>query len=157
GSGVPGRGYWVEYVEGNAAAAGILPGDLLVSVAGVPVRSHEDVVGCVRGQRGGSQVPVRLLRTGKMHRLTLSLESGATTEGTYGRRHVRPPAPWFGLDDYMSRHRVKPPAAIPVAAPVMANECGGPLIGLDGKGLGWVCARAAPTFALVVPADRVVE
>ncbi len=31
------------------------------------------------------------------------------------------------------------------------------MIGLDGKGLGWVYARAATTFALVVPADRVVE
>ena len=77
GSGVPGRGYWVEYVEGNAAAAGIRPGDLLVSVAGVPIRSHEDVRRCVQGQRGGSQVPVQLLREGKMHRLTLTLKTEA--------------------------------------------------------------------------------
>jgi len=157
GSGVPGRGYWVEYVEGNAAAAGIRPGDLLVSVAGVPVRSHEDVIGCVQGHRGGSQVPVQLLREGKTHRLMLSLKTEAPTEGNYGRRHVRPPAPWFGLDDFISRHRVKPPAAIPVAVPVIGYECGGPLIGVDGKALGWVCDRAAPTFARVIPADRVVE
>jgi hypothetical protein len=77
GSGVPGRGYWVEYVEGNAAAAGIRPGDLLVSVAGVPIRSHEDVGRCVQGQRGGGQVPVQLLREGKMHHLTLTLKTEA--------------------------------------------------------------------------------
>ena len=168
GSGVPGRGYWVEHVEGNAEAAGIRPGDLLVSIAGVPVRSHEDVVRCALGQRGGSQVPVELLRGGKMHHLTLALKTEAPTEGDYGRHHVRPPAPWLGVQDYLSRHHVSgrdpktkrffgPPAAIPVAAPVMPDECGGPLIGVDGKVFGWVCDRAAPTFALVIPADRVVE
>jgi serine protease Do len=157
GSGVPGRGYWVEYVEGNAAAAGIRPGDLLVSVAGVPVRSHEDLVRCVAGQRGGSQVPVQLLRAGKVHHLMLPLKTEAPTEGYYRRQRIMLPAPWLGLDEFISRHHVKPPAAIPVAVPVMANECGGPLIGLDGKGLGWLCTRAAPTLALVVPADRVVE
>ncbi len=86
GSGVPGRGYWVEYVEGNAAAAGIRPGDLLVSVAGVPIRSQEDVTRCVEGQRGGSQVPVQLLRAGKVHHLTLPLKTEAPTEGYYRRR-----------------------------------------------------------------------
>ncbi|MBV8520948.1 MAG: trypsin-like peptidase domain-containing protein [Acetobacteraceae bacterium] len=158
GGGVPGRGYWVEYVEGNAQAAGIRPGDLLVSVAGVPVRSHEDVVRSVQGQRGGSRVPVQLLREGKMHELMLSLKTEAPTEGNYGRRHIKlPPAPWYGQDDFISRHRVKPPASIPVAVPVMGHECGGVLIGVDGKGLGWVCDRATPTFARVVPAERVVE
>jgi hypothetical protein len=157
GSGVPGRGYWVEYVEGNAAAAGICPGDLLVSVAGVPIRSHEDVIRCVAGQRGGSQVPVQLLRAGKMNHLTLTLKTEAPMEGNYGRHHVRPPAPWLGADDYLSRHHVKPPAAIPVTLPVMGYECGGPVIGVDGKALGWLCDRAAHTFARKVPADRVVE
>ena len=157
GSGVPGRGYWVEYVEGNAAAAGICPGDLLVSVAGVPIRSQEDVARCVEGQRGGSQVPVQLLRAGKVHHLTLPLKTEAPTEGYYRRRRVMLPAPWLGIDSFISRPRRTPPAAIPVAVPVVAYECGGPMIGLDGKGLGWVYARAASTFALVVPADRVVE
>jgi serine protease Do len=157
GSGVPGRGYWVEYVEGNAAAAGIRPGDLLVSVAGVPIRSHEDVTRCVEGQRGGSQVPVQLLRAGKVHHLTLPLKTEAPTEGYYRRRRVMLPAPWLGIENYTSRHRHPPPAAIPVAVPVMPYECGGPMIDLDGKGLGWVYARVACTFALVVPADRVVQ
>jgi serine protease Do len=157
GSGVPGRGYWVEYVEGNAAAAGIRPGDLLVSVAGVPIRSHEDVARCVRGQRGGSEVPVRLLRAGKMHHLTLPLKTAASTEGLYRRQRDMQPAPWLGIDDYISRHHERPPTAIPVAVPVVFQECGGPVIGLDGKALGWLFARSAPTFALVVPADRVVE
>jgi serine protease Do len=155
GSGVPGRGYWIEYVEGNAAAAGIRPGDLLLCVAGVPIRTHEDVIRCVEGQRGGSQVPVQLLRAGKVHHLTLPLKTEAPTEGYYRRQRVMLPAPWLGLDRYLSRHRVRLPAAIPVALPVMGSECGGPVIGMDGKALGWLCGRAAPTIALVVPADRV--
>ncbi len=157
GSGVPGSGYWVEYVEGNAAAAGIRPGDLLVSVAGVRIRSHDDMARCALGQRGGSEVPVQLLRAGKVRHLTLPLKTEAPTEGYYRRRRVMLPAPWLGIETYTSRHRRPPPAAIPVAVAVMPYECGGPMIGLDGKGLGWVCARVASTFALVVPVDRVVE
>jgi hypothetical protein len=194
GSGVPGRGYWVEYVEGNAAAEGIRAGDLLVSVAGVPIRSHEDVGRCVQGQRGGSQVPVQLLREGKMHHLTLTLTTeapsvrllanridrvnhllqagispmlqerlpdvssilmmdiplmGAVYTNSHSRQHV------FGRDP-KTRQPFGPPAAIPVALAVGPDECGGPLTDLHGKVLGLVCDRVQ-TFALVLPADRVVE
>ena len=184
GSGVPGRGYWVEYVEGNAAAAGIRPGDLLVSVAGVPIRSHEDVGRCVQGQRGGSEVPVQLLRGGKMHRLTLTLKTEAPSVSLIADRTDRMiPLLQSGIspnlkemlsdvsgtllrdlsimravyNDSHSRERFRPPAAIPVAIPVGQDECGGPLIGVDGKALGLVCERGHSTFTLVLPADRVVE
>lgn len=123
----------------------------------MPIRSHQDVIRCVEGQRGGSQVPVQLLRAGKVHHLTLPLKTEAPTEGYYRRQRFMLPAPWLGIDNYISRHRHAPPAVIPAAVPVMPFECGGPMISLDGKGLGWVYARAASTFALVVPADRVVE
>jgi hypothetical protein len=92
-----------------------------------------------------------------MHHLTLALKTEAPTEGYYRRQRVMLPPPWLGIETYTSRHRHTPPAAIPVAVPVMPCECGGPVIGLDGKGLGWVYARVASSFALVVPADRVVE
>jgi serine protease Do len=184
GSGVPGRGYWVEYVEGNAAAAGIRPGDLLVSVAGVPIRSHEDVGRCVQGQRGGSQVSVQLLRGGKIHRLTLTLKTEAPSVRLIAERTDRMiPLLKPGIsrmhqemltdaagtllkdlsvlravyNDSLSREHVKPPAAIPVAIPVGQNECGGPLIGVDGKVLGLICDRGHSTYSMVVPADRVVE
>ncbi len=44
-----------------------------------------------------------------------------------------------------------------MAIAVVPDECGGPLIGLDGKGLGWVYARVASTFALAVPSDQIME
>jgi hypothetical protein len=123
GSGVPGRGYWVEYVEGNAAAAGIRPGDLLVSIAGVPIRSHEDVARCALGQHGCSQVPVQLLRAGKMHHLTLTLKTEAPTEGDYGRLRDSPPAPWLGAQDCFSRHHIsgRDPTSMPFRP---ARPCG---------------------------------
>jgi serine protease Do len=145
GSGVPGRGYWVEFAEGDAAAAGVRPGDLLISVAGVPVRAHEDVVACVEGRRGGDRVPVHLIRSGKSINLTLPLKTDSTAERPGGVEAV-----------LYSRHRAKPPVALPVALPVVTNECGGPLVGLDGKALGLVLGRPEITFALVLPAERVV-
>ena len=126
-----------------------------------PFVPQEDVAPLCRGPCSAAAsptVPVQLLRAGKMHHLTLPLKTEEPTEGYYRRQRVMLPAPWLGIDNYISRHLGTPPPAIPAAVPVMAYECGGPMIGLDGKGLGWVYARAASTFALVVPGgSQVVE
>jgi membrane-associated protease RseP (regulator of RpoE activity) len=72
GSPVSGRGYWVEYAEGNATTAGVRPGDVIVSVGGIPVRSHQDLVGSVAGRSAGERTTVRILRNGQSVELTLT-------------------------------------------------------------------------------------
>jgi serine protease Do len=141
GSAVPGRGYSVESVEGSAATMGILKGDLLESIAEKPIHSQEDVVNCVEGRRGGDQLPVQLVRDGKTLKLTLSLK---TDPKTIARGPI-------------SNHRAMPPTGLPVAVPVAADECGGPLVGLDGKAIGVIIGRPAMTFALVLPVDQIAE
>ena len=145
GSAVQGRGYWVEFVEGHAATAGIRSGDLLVSIAGIPIRSHEDVINCVEGRRVGDQLPVQVIRTGKTLNLMLTTEIDTSFRIPGTREVVQ-----------YSHNRAKPPMGIPVAVPVMANECGGPLVGLDGKVLGMIIGRPEVTFAYLLPADQVV-
>jgi serine protease Do len=141
GSRVQGRGYWVEFVEGNAANAGIRRGDVVVSITGMPIRSHEDVLNCVRGRRGGDRVPVQLVRAGKTIDLTMVLRTDPKTI----------------MVDTLSRQSMMPPIGIPVAVPVSANECGGPAVGLDGQAMGLIIGRPALTFALVLPTEQVRE
>jgi serine protease Do len=65
GSVVRGRGYWVEHVEGRAAAAGVQVGDVILSVAETPLRDHADLAACVRGHWAGEQVAVCVIRASK--------------------------------------------------------------------------------------------
>ncbi len=136
GSAVQGRGYWVEYAEGNAAAAGVRPGDLVLSVGAAPVRSHQDLLGCVAGHPAGARVPVRVLRDGRAVELTLAL---------------RPEQ----LQSWASARTVAPPTAFDHDLPLTAAECGGPVVALDGKAVGVTVARVGQHGCVAVPADRV--
>lgn len=135
GSAVQGRGYWVEYVEGAAADAGIRSGDVILTIGTTAVRSHQDLAGCVRGRWAGETVPVRLLRAGKSVDLTMRL-----------RGYGEPP---FSLraDDF--------PTVFEHDAPALARECGGPVVGLDGTALGVTIARVGPHGCMAIPGDRV--
>ncbi len=132
GSAVQGRGYWVEYVEGEAARAGIEPGDVLLSLGGTPVRSHEDLARCVRGRAAGEQVPVRLLRAGRHAGLLLTLRARSAAGFTF-----RP-----GGYPTVFEHDL----------PLDAAECGGPVVGLDGKAVGVTVARVGGSGCMAVPA-----
>jgi S1-C subfamily serine protease len=135
GSAVQGRGYWVEYADGSAAAAGVMPGDVIVSVGGVPVRRHQDLEGCVAGRRSGERVPVRLLRGGRS--LALSLPLRAEGQQPFSFRN----------DDF--------PVVFEHDAPLLAHECGGPVVGIDGKALGVTLARVGPHGCMAAPAEVV--
>ncbi len=133
GSAVQGRGYWVEHVEGKAAAAGIRPSDVILTIAGKAVRRHQDLADCVKGRWAGERVPVRLLRNGKPVELTLALR--AEGQSPFSVRG----------DDF--------PTVFEHDAPLLAHECGGPVVGLDGKALGITIARVGPHGCMAIPGD----
>ncbi len=136
GSAVQGRGYWVEYVEGAAAEAGIVPGYVILQIGKCPMRSHQDLAECVRGRWAGEELPLRLFRSGRVVELTLQLQP-------------------FGQPS--SRIRDNYPTVFEHDAPVMPRECGGPIVGLDGKAIGVTIARIGTQGCMAIPADHVRE
>jgi serine protease Do len=136
GSAVQGRGYWVEFAEGMAAAAGIQPGDVILTIAGKAVRRHQDLADCVRGQWAGTRVPVRVLRAGKPLEFTLALRAEGGTAPFSAR-----------CDDF--------PTVFEHDAPLLADECGGPIVGLKGQALGITIARVGPHGCMAIPGDCV--
>jgi serine protease Do len=132
GSAVQGRGYWVEFVDGRAADAGIQPGDVLLTIGGHAVRGHADLARCIEGRWAGESVKVELLRTGRRHEVTMSLR--ANGEPRYSVRNDRFPTV-FEHD-----------------APLHADECGGPVLDLEGNALGITIARA-PQGCAAIPGD----
>ncbi|MCZ7413876.1 MULTISPECIES: S1C family serine protease [unclassified Streptomyces] len=64
----------VEVAEdGGAAAAGLRPGDLVVEVDGEEIVDVVDLAEALAGHRPGDRVPVRYLRGGAEHRVTVRL------------------------------------------------------------------------------------
>jgi serine protease Do len=134
GSAVQGRGYWVEFVEGKAAAAGIQPGDVILTIADKAVRRHQDLADCVKGHFAGERVPVRVYRAGKTLEFTMSLRAEGQSAPFSSR-----------ADDF--------PMVFEHDAPVLASECGGPVVDLAGKTLGITIARVGPHGCMAIPGD----
>lgn len=135
GSTVQGRGYWIEHAEGDAAAAGILPGDVIVSIGDRPVRGQQDLAACIKGRGTGERLPVSLLRGGKT--LEVSLELRGRGQPIFS----------FRADDF--------PVIFEHDAPLMARECGGPIVRLDGKAVGITIARVGAHGCMAIPADQI--
>jgi RNA polymerase sigma factor (sigma-70 family) len=156
GSTVTGVGYRVETSEGNAAAAGIRPGDVILTIAGSPVPENGEIrrtLGKNRyleasstfrtvseGRLAGERVPVRLLRGGRQIVLTLELK--------------KVPDPEIG-SEFVSDHADVPPTVITADIPVLPDECGAPAVGVDGTVVGLVISRFGVTGSFIIPGDRV--
>ena len=57
--------------EGPAARSGLLLGDTIVELAGQPVRHLDDLQGLLDGDRVGTTVPIKVLRAGAIHEITV--------------------------------------------------------------------------------------
>jgi S1-C subfamily serine protease len=168
GTTVQGVGYRVETSEGNAAAADIRPGDVILTIAGSPVPDNDyskKAVGINRraeaqstfqgilgleliassgnGRRAGERVPVRLLRGVQQIELSLKLKAPSDLE--------------FGFVENMcfNNHADVPPTVITADIPVLKYECGAPVVGVDGIVVGLVISRFGPTGSFIIPGDRV--
>jgi serine protease Do len=133
-----GHGYVVEKTRGLALSAGILPGDLLKTLADRPVHSHKDLAACVQGMMTGDRVAVTLSRSGR--RLELSLPLGSEEAASGGS---------FRADDF--------PTVFEHDVPLLPHECGGPILDLDGRALGITIARVGPHGCLAIPGDCVLR
>jgi S1-C subfamily serine protease len=59
--------------DGPAAQAGLLQGDVLVSVDGQPVRQMDDLQALLTGERVGKAVPIRLVRAGALQEFSVTV------------------------------------------------------------------------------------
>ena len=137
GSAVEGRGYWVEYVRGSVAAAGIRPGDVIVSIGGTKIREHSDLAAAVWGRHVSERVPVALLRDGTPTEVTLKLTGSGF---------------WMGLENGRPEGY---PTVLEHDLPLLPVECGGPVVGLDGRAVGVTIARIGMYGCQAIPVDVV--
>jgi serine protease Do len=125
----------IDYVGvscGLALAAGIHRGDLIQSLGGQNVRTMDDFKKSLQGHLSGDIVNVGLLHDGKQVELKLPLSAGLY------------PGISFRSDGF--------PTVFEHGIPVMANECGGPLVDLSGRVVGITIARVGHG-CMAVPGD----
>jgi serine protease Do len=123
GSEVSGRGYWVEFAEGNAANSGICPGDLIESISGQAIRQTSDLQDVVSNLNEGAAVSVQLVRNGNRNSLTLTLPGIAP----------RSESPRFTNFPTFFEHDML----------LTPKECGSPLADLNGEFSGITLSRGS--------------
>lgn len=141
---VKGKGLVVERVKGTAFEAGILRGDLLLALNGHPFRDHEEVDRYMEKSSVGDVWSIHMERDGKQvdFQLTLGEQPYVRCPGASGRyRNLR-------ADDF--------PMVFEHDIPLLLDECGGPVINLEGKAIGVTIARVGEHGCMAIPSDAIV-
>jgi S1-C subfamily serine protease len=173
----PDGGFVVETSEGNAAAADIRQGDVILTMAGKTVPDNSWLR---KSPKAGLYIPISGMNRydqsyytfQSMLPLAMSLfdEKGRRAGERVLVRLLRgdeqielslslpsPKEGELGFRELMvwSKHHDTPPTVITADIPVYHSECGAPVVGADGTVLGLVIGRFGPTGSFIIPADVV--
>jgi len=134
--------------DSNAAKAGIIENDIITHLDDKREESRDGLIKAIRQHRPGDKVRLRILR-GKRE-LTVDAELGELAQLTHGKEYFQ-----FGLGGRLSQRRAGFPVALQHDTVLQPNQCGGPLVDLDGKTVGINIARANRVASYALPASAV--
>lgn len=132
---------------GSAAAkAGLKAGDIIQAIDGKVIDDPESLINLIQRTKPGQQVVIKYDRDGK------EMEARATLDKrpTDGRSDFQ-----NRLGSELSDRRGGFPTVLQHDTVVRPNDCGGPLVDLDGKAIGVNIARAGRTESYAVPSEVV--
>jgi serine protease Do len=141
GRGVEGKGFVINRVKAAAAQAGIVPGDLLINLDGRAVQDTGDLDNLIERRSPGDLVPMVVERAGRTIDVSLKLEEDPYIRcpgATAWYRNLR-------ADDF--------PAVFEHDIPLTLDECGGPVIDLDGNAVGLTIARVGQHGCMAIPGN----
>ena len=152
--GEDGNGVRIEHILPGGAAQrnGMKPGDVIMSLNGRAVVDMRALVDTIGAFKPGDKISVRFMREDKIRTMDILLTSKFVNEDTMLPLYRDPQFE----GQFASTHAGGFPQAIQIDADVYPRQVGGPLLGLNGKALGIVIARADRFPAFAIPADAVV-
>ena len=136
--------------QSGAENAGLKIGDLVMEIQHQRMKTAEDVTRTVRSFRPGELVVVKVTRNGKLEQLSAVLGDRLTTLLSRGKIQGT-------SQDQISRRRTGFPEAIQHDSVLTPEQCGGPLVDLDGRVVGLNIARLDRTASIAIPAERIRE
>ncbi len=136
---------------GAAQRNGLKEDDVIMSLEGKAVDHPATLVAAIGAFKPGDKISVRFMRKDKIRTIDIVLTSKFVNEDVM--------LPLYRDDQFegqfASTHAGGFPKAIQIDADVYPRQVGGPLLGLNGKALGIVIARADRFPAFAIPADAV--
>lgn len=146
-------GVKIREVQPNTAAAkaGLKKGDVIFKINGKDIQSAAQLAQVISGSVPGDEVNIRY-RRGDEERQTKAV-LGSRTLDIRGREPAR--AGRFG--GVLSEKRSNFPNALQHDLTLRPEECGGPLVNLDGKVVGVNIARAGRVKSYAIPASNLKE
>ncbi len=146
-------GVRIRSVETGAPAeqAGIQQGDVVVAVQGEPCRSMMQLAMAVGNLRPGEEVEVKVLREGEERELRIKLaERPSELDGRDPRLEMM-----NRMGGPLSRNREGFRNAIQTDLPLSPEQCGGPLVDLQGQVVGINIARAGRIMSYALASAEV--
>ena len=132
---------------GAADAAGIRAGDLLEKVDGQPIGNVTQLITLIRQQQPGNKIEIQFRRNGVVGKAKAQLR---------GRPqplvHSEPTTTQHGAE--LSRRREHFPLVFQHDTPLLPEQCGGPLVDVDGNVVGINIARHGRIGCYAVPIDH---
>jgi S1-C subfamily serine protease len=143
------KGSLIQEVSPNTAAskAGLKPQDLVLEMNGKPIRDTDALMGLLRATKPGQSITLKVRRGDKELEL----------KATLGRRESM-----FDRSDFQNRmgstlseRRAGFTVILQHDTVLRAQDCGGPLVDLDGHVIGINIARAGRVESYALPAEVV--
>ncbi|TWT97032.1 putative periplasmic serine endoprotease DegP-like precursor [Botrimarina colliarenosi] len=141
----------VTEVRDDSAAleAGLQTGDLILSVDNSPTHKPEDLQIAIGNHHPGDRIELEVARGEEKLRLVATLRSWAPNPGEQ-RAHYQ-----NRLGGELSERRFGFPSALQHDTVLTPDECGGPVVDLDGRVVAFNIARAGRTETYALPVSDV--
>lgn len=143
----------VEVTPGDAGDdAGLMDGDIVTSIAKNPMKDVTDLVNEIRNHSPGDAVEIVFLRNGNRQQTTAILAD----RNFSGERAAR-----FKMMNRLgaipSDRADRFPWVFQHDTPLFPEQCGGPIVDLDGKVIGINIARGGRAASYAIPASHLVK
>ncbi len=136
------------FPNSGADKAGLKVGDIITHVAGTLTRNGSALSRTIKRFRPGDTLELKVLRDDKDVEIKATLGHPFTSFLSRGMLQNR-------MGGELSIRRAGFPKAYQHSTFLKPNQCGGPLVNLDGKVVGINIARSGRTETLAIPVDEI--
>lgn len=147
-------GVLITEIRQNTAAgnAGLLDGDIITNIDGDPICDVGELVNAIRKNSPGDTIRIEYLRNGTAHQTSAVLDS-FDISGERAKRYKM----MSRLGAIPSKRADNFPAVFQHDAPLFPEQCGGPVVDLEGNVIGINIARNGRAASYAIPLENVQQ
>ena len=148
-----GKGAKVSKVNDDSPAerAMLKEDDVIIRAAEQVVENSQDLRNTVTTKRPGDKIPLTVRRGDQVLNLTIILGSNLDLNPNLRRSNVQ-----NNMGGSLSRRRHDFPLAFQHDSVLAPNQCGGPILNLDGEAVGLNLARSGRVSSLAIPVSELL-